>query len=422
MPTKIPQSPSTTLARNTLGRWVTETEPNIDIAALQAYRLARIREQLKIHDHAACVLYDPINIRYATGTRNNAVFNMHFLGRHCFVPAEGPVVLFDNPNKIHLPRGPHVADEVRPARNWRYMVAGPQVDKNVKLWADEIADLVTAHGGGNRRLAIDHCEPQAAAALLQHGIELYDGQIELEFARAIKSADELVCIGVAISAADVGMARMHEALKPGMTENELWAILHHANISMGGEWIETRLLSSGGRTNPWHQECSDRVIQAGELVAFDTDMVGPFGYCADISRTFHCGPGKPTAQQRELYNFAYEQIEYNTSLLRAGLTLHELAEQAWTTPEQFVENSYPFIAHGVGMCDEWPNCFTLDRLEQRGESGVLEAGMTICVESYIGAAGGDEGVKLEQQVLITESSVELLSTFPYEENLLGREL
>ena len=92
------------------------------------------------------------------------------------------------------------------------------------------------------------------------------------------------------------------------------------------------------------------------------------------------------------------------------------------TPERFVENRYPFIAHGVGMCDEWPNCFTLDRLEQRGESGVLEAGMTICVESYIGAAGGDEGVKLEQQVLITETGVELLSTFPYEEDLLGREI
>ena len=422
MPSKIQQSPSTTLARNTPGRWITETEPSIDLAALQSYRLARIREQLKVHDHAACLLYDPINIRYATGTRNNAVFNMHFMGRYCFVPAEGPVVLFDSPNKIHLPRGTHVADEIRPSRSWRQMIAGPHVEENVKLWADEIADLVAAHGGGNRRLAIDHCEPRATAELTRLELELFDGQIELEYARAIKSSDEIACMSVAISAAEVGMARMHEALEPGMTENELWAILHHANISMGGEWIETRLLSSGGRTNPWHQECSDRVIQAGELVAFDTDMVGPFGYCADISRTFHCGPGRPTAEQCELYQIAHEQLEFNTQLLRAGLSFHEFAEKAWTTPERFGENSYPFIAHGVGMCDEWPNCFALDVLEQRGESGVLEAGMTICVESYIGAVGGDEGVKLEQQVLITDEGVELLSTFPYEEDLLEREI
>ena len=422
MPSTTPRSPSMSLARNTPGRWITETEPSIDLAALQAYRLSRVREQLKIHDHAACVLYDPINIRYATGTRNNAVFNMHFMGRYCFVPAEGPVVLFDSPNKIHLPRGTHVADEIRPGKSWRQMVAGPRVEENVKLWADEIADLIAVHGGGNRRLAIDHCEPRATAELARLGIELFDAQIELEFARAIKSSDELECMNVAIAAAGVGMARMHEALEPGMTENELWAILHHANISMGGEWIETRLLSSGGRTNPWHQECSDRIIQAGELVGFDTDMVGPFGYCADVSRTFHCGPGKPTAEQRELYKFAHEQIEYNTALLQPGLTLREYAVKAWPVPERFVENGYPFIAHGVGMCDEWPNCYSLDVLERRGEDDVLEAGMTICVESYIGEAGGDEGVKLEQQVLITDDGVELLSTFPYEEDLLGSEI
>ena len=373
MPNKTIQPPGVFLSRNTPGRWVTETEPNIDIVKLQGYRLGRIREQLRSLDHAACVLYDPINIRYATGTRNNAVFNMHFLGRYCFIPAEGPVILFDNPNKIHLARGPHTAHEIRPSKAWRQMVAGPHVEDNVKLWADEIADLVAQYGGGNQRLAIDHCEPLATAALFQHGIELFDGQVELEFARAIKSSDEIACMSLAITAADTGMARMHEALEPGMTENELWAILHHANISMGGEWIETRLLSSGGRTNPWHQECSDRIIQAGELVAFDTDMVGPFGYCADISRTFHCGPGSPTDEQRELYRYAQEQIEFNTSLLRAGLTLHEFAERAWVVPERFVENSYPFIAHGVGMCDEWPNCFSLEVLERRGESGVLEA-------------------------------------------------
>jgi Xaa-Pro aminopeptidase len=44
--------------------------------------------------------------------------------------------------------------------------------------------------------------------------------------------------------------------------------------------------------------------------------------------------------------------------------------------------------------------------------------MTLCVESYIGEEGGKEGVKLEEQVLITETGVELLSQFPFEEALL----
>lgn len=44
--------------------------------------------------------------------------------------------------------------------------------------------------------------------------------------------------------------------------------------------------------------------------------------------------------------------------------------------------------------------------------------MTICVESYIGGEGGAEGVKLEQQVLVTETGIEVLSRFPFEESLL----
>ena len=74
------------------------------------------------------------------------------------------------------------------------------------------------------------------------------------------------------------------SLEPGITENKLWSILHQTNIEMGGEWIETRLLTSGQRTNPWFQECSNRVIQKGDLVSFDTDLIGPNGYCSDTRR------------------------------------------------------------------------------------------------------------------------------------------
>ena len=49
----------------------------------------------------------------------------------------------------------------------------------------------------------------------------------------------------------------------------------------------------------------------------------------------------------------------------------------------------------------------------------IEADMTVCVESYVGAEGGSEGVKLEQQVLITPEGTQLISTFPLEDDLRG---
>ena len=86
----------------------------------------------------------------------------------------------------------------------------------------------------------------------------------LEYDREIKATDEIVMMNHAISVCEAAMAPMRGELEADMTENGLWAILNHVNASMGAEWIETKLLSSGGRTKPWYQETSDRVIRAGD--------------------------------------------------------------------------------------------------------------------------------------------------------------
>ncbi len=83
------------------------------------------------------------------------------------------------------------------------------------------------------------------------------------------------------------VAAMVSSLRPEITENELWSLLHQSVIAQNGEYIETRLLTAGERTNPWFQECGDHEIQQTDLVALDTDVVGPFGYYTDFSRTFY---------------------------------------------------------------------------------------------------------------------------------------
>ena len=400
----------------------TDTEAQVDMVALRAYRLGRVRAQLRQHDYAGALLFDPVNIRYATGSRNMAVWTLHNPARYCFVPTEGPVVLFDYHNCDFMSDGLETVDEVRRAVSWFYFAAGPRVAEKAKLWAAEVADLVKAHGGGNRRLAMDHCDFMGVAELAELGVQVCDGQEVMERARDIKSAEELACMVAAVTACEAGMAAMREALEPGITENQLWSLLHQVNIALGGEWIETRLLSSGPRTNPWFQESSDRVIRAGELVSFDTDLIGPFGYCADISRTYFCGPGKPSDEQRKLYRIAYDQILHNTALLKPGVSFREVAEQGFEIPERCRPNRYGSLFHGVGLCDEYPRCPQLDAFDKNGYDAIIEPGQTLCVESYVGEEGGDEGVKLEQQVLITETGTELLSTFPFEDELLNREI
>lgn len=421
LPAADAPAPSLTRAKKTPPIALTDGTQQIDIARVRGERLARVRAELKARDYAGIVLFDPINIRYATGARNMTVWTSHNAARYCFIPTEGPIVLFDFHNCEHLSAQLETISEVRPATSWFYFGAGPRLAERATAWAAEIADLAQAHGGGNRRLAADHCNPCGALALADVGIEVREGQEVMEQARRIKTADEIAMMSVAIAACEAGMAEMRAALRPGMTENELWSILHQVNIAKGGEWIETRLLASGGRTNPWFQECSDRIIRPGDLVSFDTDLIGPFGYCADISRTYFCGPGRPSAEQRRLYQIAWDQIHSNIDLLRPGMTFRELAERSFKLPEACAPNRYSAVVHGVGMADEYPHCSYLEDFE-KGYDGVLDPGMTLCVESYVGEVGGDEGVKLEQQVLLTETGVELLSTFPFEDALLAREV
>ncbi|MCV0397932.1 MAG: Xaa-Pro peptidase family protein [Rhizobiaceae bacterium] len=387
-----------------------------DLTAMRRYRLDRIRAELARRDYAGVILYDPVNIRYATDSTNMQLWVAHNATRFCFVGADR-VYLYDYHECGHLSDHTGLVDEVRSCVSTIPMYAGELVAQRVERWADSIAELMREIGGTNRRLAFDHLGAEAAAALSRRGITTHDGQIPMEFARSIKSPDEVLAMRRAIVSCEAAMAEMETGLKPGMSENDLWALLHHGNIVRGGEWIETRLLASGPRTNPWFQECSSRVIEPGDLVAFDTDLIGPYGFCADISRTWLAGDGPPTDEQRDLYAIAMDQIAHNLALVGPGVGLRELAERARTPPSDCFAARYGVLFHGVGLADEYPTIPHIEDWTDDTPDGVLEPGMTICVESYIGRLGGHEGVKLEQQVLVTEKGSDVLSAYPWDQCL-----
>ncbi|HEX3210823.1 MAG TPA: Xaa-Pro peptidase family protein [Geminicoccaceae bacterium] len=406
--------------RLALAEWRTRGLEVPDLRALRTARLGRLRRQLARHDCAGIVIADPINLRYATDAANMQVWCLHNPARYAFVATEGPVILFDFHGCAHLSAHLELIDEVRPARAWYYFNSGARVAEHARRWAAEIAELVREHGGGNRRLAVDKADRAGIAALeAEERLRVQDGQEVMEQARVVKSADEIKAMRCALATCEAAIGVMRAELRPGISEQELWAHLHAENVRHGGEWIETRLLSSGPRTNPWFQECSSRVIRAGDLVGFDTDLIGPYGYCADISRTWLCGEQPPTARQRELFRLARAQIAYNLELVRPGLGFREFSEKAFRLPERYRANRYSVIAHGVGLCDEYPAIYYPEEAEAAAYDGVLEAGMTICLESYIGEPGGPDGVKLEQQILITETGAEVLSTWPLEDPAFG---
>ena len=389
----------------------------VDLNKVREYRLRRLRKKMEEHDVSGLLLFNQINTRYAVDATNMQVWCSHYETRCVFVSLDGPVVLFDYANHPYLAEGIPTIDEYRIIPTFYFFGSGNRSDEFVKKFADQIADLISNHGAGNRRLAIDCLSHIGCEALRDKGLELVEGEQITETARAIKSKEELVLMKASIDVCEASVHAMQKALEPGITENALWAKLHESNIRLGGEWIETRLLSSGPRTNPWFRECSMREIEKNDLVSFDTDLIGPYGYCSDISRAWVCGD-KPTDEQRRLYSIAYEQIQHNISVLSAGMSFREVSEKCWTIPDEFLSHRYSTLIHGVGLADEYPNIKHWDQFEANGYDGLIENGMTLCVESFIGKEGGREGVKLEEQVIITENGVDLLSTYPFELDML----
>jgi Xaa-Pro aminopeptidase len=390
----------------------------IDLVAVRRYRLERVRARMAEREIAACVLLDPVNIRYATGARNMQVYHARHPSRYVLITVDGPVLLFEFAGCMHLAEGLETIDEVRPALTASFVAAGPGIAERERRWASETASLIRQLCGSGVRVGIERVNAGAATALAAEGLTLVDAQEPVELARAVKSDEELKCIRASISATERAVGAMRDALRPGMTENVLWSILHQGVIGQGGDYCETRLLTSGQNTNPWFQETGEKPIEPNELVALDTDVVGCYGYYCDFSRTFHAGPDEPSAAQKELYRHAHEQVLHNIDVIRPGMTFREYADKAWEIPERYVANRYYVSVHGCGMTGEYPHLHHRMDFDDAGYDGVIEPRMTLCVESYIGEQGGAEGVKLEQQCLVTDSGLEPLSHFPFEDRLL----
>ena len=381
----------------------------------RSYRLQRLRDRCAAADCAALLLYDPCNIRYAFDCSNMQVWCLHNPMRYALVFADGPAIMFEFKGCMKQSEGLPGIDELRSARTWMFMALGDRSDTAMAAWADEIADLVRIHGGGNRRIACDRLDGAGTHALDARGLTYVEGTRITEIARSIKSEDEIELMRWTIRVCEAGMARIYDHSVPGTTERELWAHLHFENARSGGDWLETKLLTAGPRTNPWYQECSDRMCRAGEMISLDTDMIGPYGYCADVSRSWTCGYTPMTDRQGWLYETALDQIRHNLDLVRPGMDFVEFNEKSWQIPERYVPYRYSLAVHGVGMADEWPVVPLHVDWSDLAMSGQFEPGMVVCVESLV-AERGSESVKLETQVLVTESGCERLDSFPYETN------
>lgn len=390
-----------------------------DLPRMRAHRHARIVAALAARGLDAILLTDPLNIRYATDAPNMQLWNTHNPFRACLVTASGHMTIWEYKGLDHLVAHNPLVREVRNGAGLFYFNVGDRAEEPAAAFAMAVEGLMAEHCGAGRRLAADKLMRVAFAAFAARGIDVLDGEEVMERTRAVKGEDEIRALRCAQAACEAALAEMRRAVRPGMTENDVWAVLHAENIRRGGEWIETRLLASGPRTNPWFQECGPRRLKEGDVLAWDTDLIGAYGMCVDISRSWIVGDAEPSREMIATHREAWTQVWDNWSMLRPGMTLREVAFGTRPVPPEFEALKYGCVMHGVGLCDEWPLVkYPGDWIDGEFE-GVLEPGMLLCSESYLGRVGGGFGIKLEDQVLITGTGVENLTRCPFDEKLMA---
>jgi len=382
-------------------------------------RRARLQAVMHQMDVPVAVIVDPINILYATGARNMTVWTARTPARYLLVFADGPCILYDFFGCEHLANGLPTVDEIRPALGLCHVSSLADPEAAGRQFAAEIDALVRARLGRERRLAVDRFPFQTIDALRARGLQLQDADAVFARARAIKLAVELPYIREAVRRVEVAASEMQQQIAPGRSEVAIWADFQRRFLALEGQYTTTRLMQSGPRSFPYFQECSGRVLEPGDLLCFDTDALGYLGYAVDFSRTFLCGSHAATAMQRLLHARAREQLEHNVALIGPGVAYAEIADRAWVVPTEHQASRYYAVGHGLGMSGEFPNIPHKKAGQAYPLPGAVERGMVICIESYIGCAAAGQGVKLEEQLLVTDTGCERLSSLPFDHRLDG---
>jgi Xaa-Pro aminopeptidase len=232
------------------------------------------------------------------------------------------------------------------------------------------------------------------------GVSIENSQGLLESMRMIKSPDEIAAIEKAIDITHAGLSEVLAAVQPGITEYQLEAVLETSFKNHGSQHMAfPAIMAAGGNSHFLHYQKRHDTLKAGQLLLMDVGAKWD-RYSADITRTVPID-GRFTPEQAEIYNLVLKALEKATAAVKPGATsydVHEAAKEVFREAG-YVDDFWHWTGHHLG----------LDTHDPSDDGKPLAPGMVITVEPGIYLPDRQFGIRIEDDVLVTEYGHRILS-------------
>jgi Xaa-Pro aminopeptidase len=395
------------------GRMNVDFEERVDFARLREYRLNRAKSAMENAGLGALLVFDNNNIRYLTGVAIGE-WTRDKLCRYALYTRTGELVLWDFGSAAvhHRMYCPWLKPENCIASYTTMRGAAPPADLTQKQ-VSEIKDRLTQAGITDEPVGVDFAEVPTFMELQKH-LTIRDGQQVMLDAREIKSKDEIALLATAAAMVDGTYQDIAAALKPGIRENEIVALAAKRLYDMGSDDVESINAVSGERCNPHPHNFSDRMIRPAEQAFFDI-MHSYNGYRTCYYRCF--AVGRATQPQIDAYTRAREWIDAAIEMIKPGVSTDQVA-RLWPQARDIglADEKTAFgleFGHGLGLAlHERPIISRLTSLEEPME---IKEGMVFALETYCPATDGHSAARIEEEVMVGPTGVEILTKFPAQE-------
>lgn len=400
------------------GKMGTDREERINYPRMRDYRLARAKEQMEKHGIGCLISWDAWDIRYISSAYVT-IPTRWTEGQCVILPRNGDPYVYAttsfSPYRMREEM-PWLKDKI-----WASLgIMGKMAEStsDVSPVVNAAANIMAEHGISNEAVGLDGCtsEMLMQEAFGEKGMKVVDAKKAMFETRKIKNQDEIECVRMACSIAEAAFADIKDAIRPGVTECELVGVGMKTMYSNGCDETQEFVCASGPRTNPLHIDYTDRQVRPGELVVVDVNGNSWNGYKSCYYRTFCCG--KATQEQKDIYEECRAMMYAGMSAIKAGNTTFDVCKKWPNSPSYWGYDKWEdvfgyAVGHGLGISlHEVP---FLSYPASKENPVKLEEGMVLAVETWTGKKGGKDGVRLEENLVVTKDGYDLLTVFPVNE-------